>query len=50
MAIGVNQPRRAARGATYRLVPFEEDDTTTLVARRKVVSGGVKLNGGYNVG
>ena len=50
MAIGGNQPRRAAREATHRLVPFKEDDAATLVARCKVVAGGVKLNGGYDVG
>lgn len=37
-------------GATHRLVPLKEDDTTTLVAGREIVSCGVELDSGYDVG
>ena len=46
----MNQVRKVARKATHRLVPLEEDDTATLVARCKVVAGRVELDGGYDVG
>lgn len=50
MAIGENQPRKTAGEATHRLVPLKENDPTTLVARSKVVSSRVELDGGYDVG
>ena len=50
MGIGGNQPRKGAREGAHRLVPLKEDDTAALVAGREVVSGGVELDGGYDVG
>jgi hypothetical protein len=37
-------------GLAYRLVSLEEDNTPTLISRRQIIAGVVKLDCGYDIG